>query len=96
MAQQDVVSKAITIQILNNSTEAPKYTEETRLLKLHTCIIVGNGTKSGKPTVDLQMTDADGNKYIVMTTGALLESMGCAAKGKRQRDEGESHGTDIH
>ncbi len=38
-------------------------------------VVVKKGTQSGKSTVDLVLEDAQGKKYVVMLTGALLRSI---------------------
>jgi len=76
------------IKIVDKPSEAPNYTSEVTALKLDHCIIVGHGTTTGNPTVDLVFTDNKGNQYIAMTTGAIVEGMGGACAGKRMRDGG--------
>ena len=39
-------------------------------------VIVNNGMVSGRPTVDVVMTDSAGNNYVFMITAALLQSIG--------------------
>lgn len=82
-----MISKQLDIKIVDTPIEAPNYGPDYTGLKMVKCIIVGKGTKSGKPTVDIQLTDKEGNKYLIMTTGAILESLGGAIMGKRERDE---------
>jgi hypothetical protein len=73
----------INIQICNSTQEAPNYNTNGQGIKpanLDTAIIVKNGTIEGNPTVDLQFTDKDGNRYIAMITANLLKSI-CIAAG---------------
>ena len=79
----------VTVQIVNNSKEAPNYKEigGFTVLKITDCIIVGKGMESGAPSVDLQLEDEKGNKFVVMATGGIMEMLGGAVAGKRIRDE---------
>lgn len=82
-----MISNKIDISIKDTPDQAPTYQDDWTPVRMEKCIIVGKGTKSGKPTVDLQLKDKDGNKYLIMTTGAILESLAGAITGKRERDE---------
>lgn len=66
-------------------SSAPKYSDDVTLLKIDTCIVVKNGTVDGNPSVDLQLTDENGKKYVVMATGGIIESIGSVVAGVRQR-----------
>lgn len=79
----------INVQIVDSPDDAPKYDKETPLLEMTTMIIVGEGTIDGKPSVDIQLSDMHGNKYVIMATGGIIEMMGSAVKGKRERDSTE-------
>lgn len=83
----DMFTNTVSIEIKDSVEEAPKYTNDYKLLKLEKLIVVGEGAVSGNPTADLQLVDQDGNKYVVMSTGGIIETMGAAMKGKRERDE---------
>ncbi len=86
------ITTHFSVQVLDSVAEAPKYGEDTSLLRIDTALVVGKGMESGAPSVDLQMTDADGRKFLVMTTGTLLEMLGGAIAGKRQRDAAPATG----
>ncbi len=89
MSKADMISGHVEIQIVDSIEEAPKYKkEEFTILKMEKCIIVGKGTTEGNPTVDIQMTDANGKKYLVMAKAGIIEGMGSATAGKRMRDNG--------
>lgn len=89
----NAVTNSLKITIVDTPAEAPNYGQDTKMLRITDVIIVGKGTESGKPTVDLQMTDQAGNKYLVMATGAIMEMIGGAVTGKREKDtEGKHHG----
>ena len=71
MKNEDMTSRNVSVKIASVDA-APMYNEDTKMLKLTNCIIVERGTLQGRTTIDLQMTDAEGNKYLVMTTGRIL------------------------
>lgn len=79
----------VTVQIVDTSKGAPDYKKagDTTILKMTNCVIVGKGMESGAPSVDLQLEDEKGNKFVVMTTGLIIEMLGGAVVGKRMRDE---------
>lgn len=65
----------LPIEIFDSIEEAPNYVEigdwgEAKIIK---AVVVRNGTKSGKDTVDFQFTTADGKKHIAMITGSLIK-----------------------
>lgn len=60
--------------------EAPYYMKETSV-KITKVLVVKEGTESGKPTVDLQLEDDKGNKYIALTTGALIDALASVVRG---------------
>jgi hypothetical protein len=69
-------TNSLEIKICNSPEEAPKYTApEFKAASLLKAVIVKKGTVQGKATVDLIFEDGDGQKYIAMTTMALLESV---------------------
>ena len=51
---------------------------EYKPIEISQAVVVRNGTESGKPTVDFVLTDETGQKYVVMLTGALVNSIPCA------------------
>jgi hypothetical protein len=75
------------MQSVDSPYDAPNYQEDWKMLRVTQCIIVGKGTVKGQPTVDIQMTDADGNKYLVMATGRILEMISSGVAGTRARLE---------
>lgn len=44
-------------------------------IEIDQVVVVKKGTEEGNPTVDLVLKDADGNKFVVMVTGRLLQSI---------------------
>ena len=89
------ITTHFSVNILDSVAEAPKYGEDTTLLRIDTALVVGKGMESGAPSVDLQMIDGAGRKFVVMTTGSLLEMLGGAIAGKRQRDAAPPAGSAV-
>lgn len=59
--------------------EAPKYKDGTfKVIKIENVIIVKKGMVSGKPSIDMQCTDADGNKYLIFVTHGIMQMMAAA------------------
>lgn len=87
-----LITNSVNVKIVDTPAEAPTYGEETKLIRITDVLIVGKGTESGKPTVDIKMTDPVGNEYLVMATGAIIEAIGAAVTGKRTRDEESQNG----
>lgn len=88
----NLITNSVNVKIVDTPAEAPTYGEETKLIRITDVIIVGKGTEAGLPTVDLKMVDPDGNEYLVMATGAIIESIGGCVSGKRTADEAKHHG----
>ena len=78
----------LLITLHDSPAEAPTYKAPIKAIDLSQAVIVGKGMESGKPTVDFLFTDADGNKYVTMLTGAVVEALGQAVMAKRLTDEG--------
>jgi hypothetical protein len=67
----------LSIEICKSVDEAPNYEKpEYRAANLQVARIVAGGTQLGNPTVDLIFSDENGQKYIAMMTGHLLEQLG--------------------
>ncbi len=82
-----MITNSLAVEIKNTPEEAPNYGDDYKLIKAHTAIIVCNGTVKGNPTVDLQLTDKDGNKYIVMASAFVIEALNSAICGARKLSE---------
>jgi len=82
-----MITKSISIKIFDNPDQAPNYKEDTKIIQGKACLIVQGGTTTGKPTIDFQFEDADGNKYLMMTTGALMSMIAGAMAGVELREE---------
>lgn len=82
-----MVTTNITVKIVDSPEKAPMYGDNYKPLKAETCIVVGNGTESGKPTVDIQLIDEEGERYLVMATGSILEQVGEIIGARRKTDE---------
>jgi hypothetical protein len=66
---------SIALRIHQKIEDAPNYNHEKpepKMLQLKGAEIVRNGTEGNNDTVDLVLYDKDGNKFIAMTTAALL------------------------
>lgn len=48
---------------------------DTKPLRIEQAVVVHKGMESGAPTVDLVLTDAQGNKYVTVVTGNILKSL---------------------
>lgn len=77
----DMITTSVTVKQFESPNEAPKYGEDWKLLRLENALIVKHGTVGDNPTVDLQLVDAEGNKYLVMATGGIVSMLGSAVKG---------------
>lgn len=88
----NMITTSINVKIVDEPLEAPSYGDDTKLLRVNEAIVVGKGTVNCLPTVDIQMTDADGNKYLVMATGAIVEMLAGVIAGKRQSTEEKPRG----
>lgn len=60
--------------------ESPKYDDTTKMIRIEKAIIVKNGMENGLPSVDLQCVDADGNRYLVFTTGKIINAINIMAE----------------
>ena len=89
------ITTHFNVVLHDSPAEAPKYGTDVTLLRIERALVVGKGMVSGAPSVDLQMTDASGRKFLVMTTGSLLEMLGGAIAGKRQRDAAPAAGSAV-
>ncbi len=90
------MTNQLNIRIVDSPKEATNYGKDFTALTLTSALIVGHGTTSGKPTVDLLLTDEKGNKYVAMATGGIAEMLGSAVRGKRERDEAAAPPRDPH
>lgn len=84
--ESDMFTNTVTVKIVDDYKDAPKYSDDTTMLKMKECIIVGKGTEAGNPSVDIQLTDKDGNKFLIMATGGIIEMIAGAIVGKKERD----------
>lgn len=77
----------LNIKIVNSPLEAPNYNKDGDWegLTLQKCIVVCDGMEGGNPSVDLQLVDESGKKYVAMITGSLLESAGSVIAGVKHR-----------
>ena len=72
--------------LADSPLEAPSYKlPEYKAVNLTKAQIVGQGTVDGNPTVDFIFEDEDGQKYVALITGGLVEMLTGAIKGMRER-----------
>lgn len=76
-----MITNNLSITIADTYKDAPNYGADTCAVKIDKCIVVKKGMTSGMPSIDLQMTDENGNKYVALMTGNILESMAQVARG---------------
>ena len=84
-----MITYVLNVDIFDRPEDAPNYGQDYTMVTITKVVIVGKGTEAKKPTVDLQLTDENGNTYLAMTTGAVIEMLGAATKSKRELDENE-------
>jgi len=76
----------LQITLHDSPSDAPTYQKgEFQAANLTTARVVGMGTKAGNPTVDLIFEDSQGQKYVAMITGGLLQNLAGCIEGVRQR-----------
>lgn len=69
---------SIEIQICNTIEEAPNYRKdmpEWKAADIQKAVIVRKGTQEGNDTVDLQFITEDGQKFVAMLTGRIIQSI---------------------
>jgi len=89
----------LIIQVVDSPEHAPNYAAENKkagkhgigwlALDITSAIIVCNGTEQGNPTVDLQLQDKNGNKYVAIATGGVIEALGQVVNVRREMAEAE-------
>lgn len=81
-----IVANDLKVLLADNPQDAPNYEKPEYLLaNLTTAQVVGNGTARGNPTVDFIFEDEQGQKYVAMLTGGLIENLAAAIEGVKQR-----------
>lgn len=64
--------------------DAPDYNEtDFKGLNFDSALVVKEGTTEGKPTIDLKFTDRDGNEYVAMTTGSIIQMLAGVIEGAK-------------
>lgn len=76
-----MITNNVKISVAESHKDAPNYGADTCAVKIDKVIIVKKGMTSGKPTIDLQMTDENGKQYVALVTGNILEMMAQTARG---------------
>jgi len=74
----------LKITLCANPAEAPNYeSPEYEAVTLESTVVVGKGTAAGNPTVDLILTNEQGQKYMALVKGSFLEEIAIAIRGLR-------------
>ena len=90
MSNEKMLTNRLIISLVESPDEAPKYESSCwTVVVIDKVIIVGNGMESGNPSVDIQLLDNKGNKYLIFATGGTIENLGMAVVGARLRAEGK-------
>jgi len=82
------VVQHIKISVVDSPSDAPNYSRDmpdVRAASITEAIVVDKGTRKRKPTVDLRFCDQDGNKYVAIMSGQLVEGIAAAIVGRRER-----------
>jgi len=73
--------QSLTIESFATPEEATNYTAPEYLpITIKKMVVVGKGTKDGKSTIDIIVTDDNGQKYVGMITTTLVENVIRVAK----------------
>jgi len=76
----------LNILLSDSPHDAPTYRPpEYRGANMTTAHVVGKGTIGGFPTVDLIFIDENGQKYVAMLTGKLIQGLASAVQGMEER-----------
>ncbi|MCH9712722.1 MAG: hypothetical protein K0U20_08880 [Proteobacteria bacterium] len=85
-------SESNTLEIrLINGKDAPRYSADIKKLSIDTLVITEKGTEGDLPIVDLQLTDADGNKFFACVTGRIFLSSAEVIQGVNLRNHGSTN-----
>lgn len=85
----DLRANDLSILLSDSPDEAPSYRNpEYRAANLTSARVVGLGTVGGNPTVDFIFVDENGQKYVAMLTGGLVENLAGAVRGMKERTKG--------
>jgi hypothetical protein len=80
--------EVMKIRIHDDPKIAPRYTSEVKQLYIDEVVITEKGTVNSLPVIDIQLVDADGNKYFTMTTGSLVNTLAGAIQGINKKNHG--------
>ncbi len=72
---------------INSGDIAPKYDHGREIVCSHVTI-TEQGTVAGLPMVDFVMHDSEGNQYLMVMTGRLVNLVSAAIKGVNMRIHG--------
>ncbi len=78
----------LEVRMHDSPDVAPKYNApEFKAASLEIAHVVGRGTNNGNPTVDLVFIDANGQQYVAMITGGIIQNLAGCVSGMKQRTE---------
>lgn len=80
------MSNQVSIQMVPGKV-APRYNEGTEIT-LEKCVITERGTLANLPIVDLVMRGPDGQMYLLVLTGRVVNAISAAVKGANTRNHG--------
>lgn len=79
---------SINIKVFKEPSEAPAYRGSNyKGVDLVTVNVVGNGTDSGRATVDLLLAGRDGQRYMALVKGTYISSIAHVIKAVEDRGE---------
>lgn len=89
MSQTHLVRDVIQLELFDRPEDAPTYrAPEHQAIIFTGANIVGRGTVSGEPTIDLLLEDETGQKWMAMVKSSHLQNISAAVSGMRARTKG--------
>ncbi len=69
-------TNTLKMKVLQSPVDAPTYSQPEWVgLNFDAALVVLKGTDNGRPTIDLQFTGPDGQKYIAMVTAGIIQAI---------------------
>jgi hypothetical protein len=81
------IQNVLKLKIIEGDT-APRYDVGTELT-LEEVVITEQGTVAGLPIVDVKMRGPDGEFYLLVLTGRIVNSIAMAVRGINMRNHGK-------
>jgi len=76
--------------------EAPRYHIDVKELTITRAVITAHGMESGRPLVDIQMTDKFGRIYWTAISGALVAMLGNQVIKTNKENGGEDYSLNTY